>query len=440
MVGVSEGLKQRQGLLQCKLLHIISQQIGSKLVNGLHYKTWLSIGSYLVVVSREASLLQLFMSLLHYHKSKACCMCKRIYNMSLLQVLAQTRLGNDVHFRVQKKLLMPFATTCGQTPEPNQLCTTVRGWSFDGGIDRAYTRGLAGDEVAAVAGDTNICGGIVQLYWDNILGRCLDCDEQVRQSALKIVEIVLRQGLVHPITCIPYLIALETDPLESNSKLAHHLLMNMNEKYPAFFESRLGDGLQMSFMFMQAICVIPDENVNHKTPSKIPVSGKGKPESDSITQSRVGLSRIYKLARGNRMSRNEFMSSIVRKFDNPKWNKFVIALLTYCTEVLALLPFIAPDEPLYLIYAINRVVQVRAGQLEANFQAWCSSLLRSEGDVTPHGNGMHQQAPNEPIHSTQVMSTDLDGTFQQSVDVQPNLDDMKNRMRANRKGFWVNLG
>lgn len=40
--------------------------------------------------------------------------------------------------------------------------------------------------VAAGAGDTNICGGIVQLYWDNILGRCLDCDEQVRQSALKV--------------------------------------------------------------------------------------------------------------------------------------------------------------------------------------------------------------------------------------------------------------
>jgi len=27
--------------------------------------------------------------------------------------------------------------------------------------------------VAAGAGDANICGGIVQLYWDRILGRCL---------------------------------------------------------------------------------------------------------------------------------------------------------------------------------------------------------------------------------------------------------------------------
>lgn len=45
------------------------------------------------------------------------------------------------------------------------------------------------------------------------------------------MEVALRQGLVHPITCVPYLIALETDQLDVNSKLAHHLLMNMNEKY-----------------------------------------------------------------------------------------------------------------------------------------------------------------------------------------------------------------
>jgi cohesin loading factor subunit SCC2 len=40
--------------------------------------------------------------------------------------------------------------------------------------------------VAAGAGDTNICGGIIQLYWDNILGRCLDLNEHVRQTALKV--------------------------------------------------------------------------------------------------------------------------------------------------------------------------------------------------------------------------------------------------------------
>lgn len=55
-------------------------------------------------------------------------------------------------------------------------------------------------------------------------------------SCFQIVEIVLRQGLVHPITCVPYLIALETDPEEVNSKLAHTLLINMNEKYVSLSE------------------------------------------------------------------------------------------------------------------------------------------------------------------------------------------------------------
>jgi cohesin loading factor subunit SCC2 len=40
--------------------------------------------------------------------------------------------------------------------------------------------------VAAGAGDTNICGGIIQLYWSSILERCLDTNDQVRQSALKV--------------------------------------------------------------------------------------------------------------------------------------------------------------------------------------------------------------------------------------------------------------
>lgn len=83
----------------------------------------------------------------------------------------------------------------------------------------------------------------------------------------------------------------------------------------------------MSFMFMQSIYGSP-ENVNHKTQSKVSVSGKAKLESGSLTQTRLGVSRIYKLIRGNRISRNKFMSSIVRKFDNPRWSRFVIAFLT----------------------------------------------------------------------------------------------------------------
>ncbi|KHG26754.1 Nipped-B-like protein [Gossypium arboreum] len=272
--------------------------------------------------------------------------------------------------------------------------------------------------VAAGAGDTNICGGIVQLYWDNILGRCLDFNEEVRQSALKIVEVVLRQGLVHPITCVPYLIALETDPLDVNQKLAHHLLMNMNEKYPAFFESRLGDGLQLSFIFMRSISGNAHENPNEKSQSKLPGNLKGKSDAGSLTQARLGVSRIYKLIRGNRVARNKFMSSIVRKFDNPSWNDSVIPFLMYCTETLALLPFSSPDEPLYLIYAINRVIQVRAGALEANLKILSSNLLQTDAQMMTSNNGIVQPDYSQAAYN-HMATLDLNGTFQEPPVVQP---------------------
>lgn len=250
------------------------------------------------------------------------------------------------------------------------------------------TEGGRAVPVAAGAGDTNICGGIIQLYWDSILGRCLDMNTQVRQCALKIVEVVLRQGLVHPITCVPYLIALETDPLEVNSKLAHHLLMNMHEKYPAFFESRLGDGLQLSFSFIQSM----NKCIEKSTLNKSPGNGKAKFDGNPFSQARLGVSRIFRLIRGNRASRNKFMSSIVRKFDSATSNCTLIPFLMYCTEILASLPFASPDEPLYLIYAINRIIQIRAGAIESNMKALSSQGLGGNCQKR-HENGLVQDKP-----------------------------------------------
>jgi hypothetical protein len=51
---------------------------------------------------------------------------------------------------------------------------------------RCEINGRSKVPVAAGAGDTNICGGIIQLYWSSILERCLDTNDQVRQSALKV--------------------------------------------------------------------------------------------------------------------------------------------------------------------------------------------------------------------------------------------------------------
>ncbi|EPS72382.1 hypothetical protein M569_02375, partial [Genlisea aurea] len=255
--------------------------------------------------------------------------------------------------------------------------------------------------VAAGAGDTNICGGIIQLYWSSILQRSLDVNEHVRNAALKIMEIVLRQGLVHPISCVPHLIALETDPQEDNSKIAHHLLMNMNEKYPAFCESRLGDGLQLSFKFIHSISGGQTVNQNPKGLSRT----VNNPKAGSSLFARQGVARIYKLIRSNRVSRNRFMSSVVLKYETPASGDSVASFLTYCTEILALLPFTTPDEPLYLIYAINRAVQVRAGTLESNMKEHLQSFQGTHEKRSIGNGAAHQfdQTGDEPTTTAESL-------------------------------------
>jgi len=62
---------------------------------------------------------------------------------------------------------------------------------------------------------------IIQLYLEEILECFLNRDDTVRLWAVKVIQIVLRQGLVHPVRMVPYLICLSTDHrIEVSTKLS----------------------------------------------------------------------------------------------------------------------------------------------------------------------------------------------------------------------------
>ncbi|OWM83476.1 hypothetical protein CDL15_Pgr012957 [Punica granatum] len=137
---------------------------------------------------------------------------------------------------------------------------------------------------------------------------------------------------------------------------------------------------------------------------------EGKSDRAALAQARVGVSRIYMLIRGNQVSRNKFMASIMRKFDNPAWNDSVVPFFTHCTKILALLPFTVPVELLYLIYSINQIIQVRAGAIEANLKAYCSRLFSRGGQGTGHSNGsIQQEQVAQPLFGNS-RAVDLNGT------------------------------
>ncbi|KAF6159560.1 hypothetical protein GIB67_032331, partial [Kingdonia uniflora] len=176
--------------------------------------------------------------------------------------------------------------------------------------------------------------------------------------------------------------------------------------HPNFFESQLGDGVQMSFNIIHSLANTSLEYFSQGKPSG---NMKAKSDGNTFVHARLGVSRIYRHIWGNCVSRNKFLSSVVRKFDSPSFNQSVIHFLMYCTEILALLPFTAPDEPLYLIYTINCALQDRFGSLEATMKALSSRSIQEdkhaisyENRVLQHDSLVLQQEPYSPAHSVSI--------------------------------------
>lgn len=59
---------------------------------------------------------------------------------------------------------------------------------------------------------SGMASAIIQIYLKEILNCFLHREYLVRFWAMKVIEIVLRQGLIHPIKIVPFLICLSTDP------------------------------------------------------------------------------------------------------------------------------------------------------------------------------------------------------------------------------------
>ncbi|KAF6145572.1 hypothetical protein GIB67_037605 [Kingdonia uniflora] len=165
----------------------------------------------------------------------------------------------------------------------------------------------------------------------------------------------------------------------------------------------------MSFDFIHYLVNTSLEYSNQGKPSR---NMKAKSDGNTFVHARLGVSQIYRLIWENRVSRNKFLSSIVRKFDSQNFNqslKILIPSFWYCTEILASLPFTAPDEPLYLIYTISRVLQVRSGSLEATMKAKSfrsiqedKHAISDENGVLQYDSSVLQQEPYSPAHFVSI--------------------------------------
>lgn len=204
--------------------------------------------------------------------------------------------------------------------------------------------------------DASLIGSVMQAQLGNILSLSHDKSIQIRGEAVACVCNLLIQGLVSPIHCIPYLVALETDQIPRIRDLAHNQLIALHEKFPTILNNPSIQGIVFSHEFQMnafgkwSVLALDNDKKSHSL-----------------------LGRLYLDCVGaTRAHRNMFLKALINQFaDNgavvlraTAREKPIVETLdyfSYLAQLLGVLPYNVEDEPLYLIYLINRHVSLKLG-------------------------------------------------------------------------------
>lgn len=221
---------------------------------------------------------------------------------------------------------------------------------------RSKKEQVQGDQEA----DAALIGSVMQAQIQNILTLSLEKPVRIRTEAVACIDTLLTQGLVSPLHCIPNLVALETDQVVPIRDLAHSQLVALNDKFPTLLNTPSLQGIQISHSFQ----------VNAFGSCSIFTLDKDNREY-------CLFGRLYSdCIRGGRTHRNLFLAALVNQFvdssggvsttgsataKSPTVLRDTIDYLCYLTQLLCALPYEVEDEPLHVIYLINRFVTLKLG-------------------------------------------------------------------------------
>jgi len=211
--------------------------------------------------------------------------------------------------------------------------------------------------------DRSIAGGIAQRYWMDILALCVDPIHSVRLTGLHLVEMILRQGLVHPASAFPVLIALQIDHVPNVKRLARKLLKTQYDRHGEFFEQQLTQGVEHAYIFKKRLEMAFRRDKDDGITKQI-----AKPPATE------GFGFVYGMVNSTRTSRNVFLNSLLSRFETTTGASDVL-FLRFLASVVVELPFTAVDEALYVVFQLNRVISLKGGLLLEKLTA---ALARAE--------------------------------------------------------------
>ncbi|XP_025080871.1 nipped-B-like protein B isoform X1 [Pomacea canaliculata] len=207
---------------------------------------------------------------------------------------------------------------------------------------------------------------VVQLYLKEVLEAYFHEHPQVRITALNVVQLILRQGLVHPVQCMPYLICMSTDPENMIRVKADQQLGEIEKKYPGFTHMKALQGIKNSYKLHQVL---------HKNNPTEPIRGFRQSDEGQF-QAQNGF--LYGVLRSNRSHRRGLLTSLLNLFDDTGLQRISLGEQVYVADNLAFFPYQVQDEPLFIIHQIDIIVSVAGSNLMQSFKENLSPLHTGE--------------------------------------------------------------
>ncbi|XP_065206815.1 nipped-B-like protein [Planococcus citri] len=191
---------------------------------------------------------------------------------------------------------------------------------------------------------------IIQLYLKDVLESFLHPSSSVRQAALGVIQLILSQGLVHPVQIVPYLICMSTDEDKSISVCADKQLQDIEKKYPGFIHMKAQNGIKLSFTLQKIIQGTEVARGFREKEGELPSALNGF---------------LYSILR-SKQQRRALMMSILKQFDETV--KTNLAQMLYLADNVAYFPYQVLDEPLFIIHHINIMISVTGTNLVQSFK------------------------------------------------------------------------
>nr|XP_057926461.1 nipped-B-like protein A isoform X3 [Doryrhamphus excisus] len=198
---------------------------------------------------------------------------------------------------------------------------------------------------------SGMSSSIMQLYLKQVLEAFFHTQTSVRNFALNVIALTLNQGLIHPVQCVPYLIAMGTDPEPSMRNKADQQLVEIDKKYTGFIHMKAVAGMKMSFNLQQSI------ELSRRTI----IRGFRQDETNSAL-----CSHLFSMIRGNRQHRRAFLISLLNLFDDS--SRTDVNMLLFIADNLACFPYQSQEEPLFIMHHIDICLSVSGSNLLQTFK------------------------------------------------------------------------